>query len=90
MLSGLSFRHHQSRNSMNISENIEQLPKSRSEAIARGEKFYLGSRCARGHVAARRVYNHECLACRNADRRARYHASKRNDELRRQLEEILK
>ncbi len=37
----------------------------RTQAVARGEKFYIPSRpCGRGHLTKRRVSDHTCFECR--------------------------
>lgn len=45
-------------------EFLEELPKSRREAIVRVKNmFYTGKSCVRGHISARYTINSNCYTC---------------------------
>lgn len=53
-----------------IPEEFQHLPRSRSEAKARGERqYYTGVPCERGHLSVRAVKG-TCIACRREDEKA--------------------
>lgn len=63
---------------------FKHLPKSRKEAIERGEKTYFtGMPCKHGHLAPKTSYNSTCVTCYEAINKSYYH--KNQPELREKL-----
>ena len=57
--------------------DLKKLPKTRKEAIEKGERFfYTGKLCSRGHLSKRSVLRTHCVRC-DRDNNARWRENNR-------------